>query len=107
MPGRVNYTTLEDVLEGAQAMVGTFSLDDHPVVVLFDFGASHTFISKACAIKNKLKIDCMKGSYNIHSPCGQIITNQITKGVPLNLAGKIFPTQIIILPSPQIDIILV
>jgi hypothetical protein len=44
----VNYTTVEDVPEGEQVLVGTFSLNGHPIVILFDSGASHDFISKAC-----------------------------------------------------------
>jgi hypothetical protein len=46
--GRVNYTTLEEVPEGTQVMAGTFSVNHYPVTVLFDSGASHTFISQAC-----------------------------------------------------------
>src|SRR6185503_3979479 len=48
-PGQVHYTTLEGIPEGAPVMTGTFSVNNHPVVVLFDSGASHTFISKECA----------------------------------------------------------
>jgi hypothetical protein len=46
--GRVNYTTIEDVSKGEQVLVSTFSLNGHPIVILFDSGASHDFISKAC-----------------------------------------------------------
>jgi hypothetical protein len=46
--GRANYTTIEDVPEGERVLMGTFSLNGHPVVILFDLGASHDFISKAC-----------------------------------------------------------
>jgi hypothetical protein len=46
--GRVNYTTMEDIPEGEQALMGTFSLNGHPTTVLFDSGASHDFIYKAC-----------------------------------------------------------
>jgi hypothetical protein len=33
--GRVNYTTLEDVSEGEQVLASMFSLNGHPIVVLF------------------------------------------------------------------------
>jgi hypothetical protein len=46
--GRVNYTTMEDIPEGEEVLMGTFSLNGYPAVVLFDFGATHNFISKAC-----------------------------------------------------------
>ena len=45
-PGQVHYTTLEGIPEGAPVMAGMFSVNDQPVTVLFDSGASHTFISK-------------------------------------------------------------
>jgi hypothetical protein len=47
----VNYTTLEDIPEGEHVPVGMFSLNGHPIVILFDFGASHDFISKTCTPK--------------------------------------------------------
>ena len=77
-----------------------------PVRVLFDSGASHTFISKECALKLGLEVECLKSSYSIHLPGGQIITNQMTRQVPLQLQGKICPTYFIIFPTQKVDIIL-
>jgi hypothetical protein len=49
---RVNYTAMEDSPEGEQVLVGTFSLNGYHAVVLFDSGATHDFISKACIWKS-------------------------------------------------------
>jgi hypothetical protein len=46
--GHINYTTMEDIPEGEQVLVGTFSPNGYPVVILFDSGGTHDFISKAC-----------------------------------------------------------
>ena len=105
-PGRVHYTTLEDVSKGAQVMAGMFSVHNHPVTILFDSGASHTFISKECAMKLGLEIESMAISYNIQSPGGQIITNQVARRVPLQLQGNFFTTSLIVLPTQKVDIIL-
>ena len=94
-PGRVHYTTLEGIPKGAPVMAGTFSINDQPVTVLFDSGASHTFISKECATRLGLEIGNMLIPYNIHSPGGQLITNQTVKQVPLQIQGKIFDTHLI------------
>jgi hypothetical protein len=53
---RVNYITMEDIPEGEQVLAGTFSLNGYPAVVLFDFGATHDFITKACAQRCQLSI---------------------------------------------------
>ena len=99
-PGQVHYTTLESIPEGAPVMSGTFSVNE-----LFDSGASHTFISKECAIRLGLKIESMPKPYHIHSPGGKLITNQFVKQVPLQLQGKKFPTALIMLPTQRVDII--
>jgi hypothetical protein len=36
---------MEDIPKGEQVLVGTFSLNEYPVVILFDSGGTHDFIS--------------------------------------------------------------
>ena len=103
-PGQVHYTTLEGILEGPPVMEGTFSVNEQPVTVLFDSGASHTFISEGCFVRLWLKIESMPKPYHIHSPGGKLITNQFVKQVPLQLQEKIFPTALIILPTQRVDV---
>jgi hypothetical protein len=47
--GRVNHTTVEDIPEGEEVLVGTFFLFGHPIIILFDSGASYDFMSSTCA----------------------------------------------------------
>ena len=49
--GRLNFTNLAELPEGAQIMSGTFSINHHPTVILFDSGASHSFISANLGLK--------------------------------------------------------
>jgi hypothetical protein len=44
--GKLNFTTLTDVPKGAAVLTGTFSIRDRPVRILFDSGATHSFISE-------------------------------------------------------------
>jgi hypothetical protein len=43
--GQLNFTALEELPKGAPAMTSTFSAFNQPALILFDFGASHSFIS--------------------------------------------------------------
>jgi hypothetical protein len=72
--GRVNYTTMEDIPEGKQVLVGTFSLNGHPAIILFDSGASHDFISRACTQKSQMAIEYLLAPYMISTPIGKIFT---------------------------------
>ena len=87
-------------------MSGTFYINEHPVTVLFDSGAPHTFISKGCVSRLGLEVESITRPYNIHSPGGRLVTNQLVRQVPLQIQGRIFATQLIVLPSQKMDIIL-
>jgi hypothetical protein len=52
----INYTIMEDIPEGEQVLVGTFSLNGYPVIILFDSGATHDFITKTCTQRCQLSI---------------------------------------------------
>ena len=54
--GRVNFTILVYLPEGAPVMTGTFSIHHKPAVILFDSGASHSFIGAKFGAK--LGLDC-------------------------------------------------
>jgi hypothetical protein len=49
--GRANFTTLEEIPLGEDVLAGTFFLYKHPIIILFDSGAMHDFLSLACAQK--------------------------------------------------------
>ena len=36
--GRLNFTTMADILEGAPVMTGIFSVLNYPAIILFDSG---------------------------------------------------------------------
>jgi predicted aspartyl protease len=88
--GHVNYTTMEDIPEGKQVFTGTFSLNGHPVIILFDSGASHDFISKAYTQKHQLAIEHMLTPYMVSTRGGKIITRQVVVNPSLNLGGRVY-----------------
>jgi hypothetical protein len=104
--GRVNYTTLEDVLEGEQVLASMLSLNRHPIVVLFDSGATHNFISMACTKSHRLIITHLSTLYMISTLGEKTVTQYLAKNTPLNLGGEVYKASLIILDSQGINVIL-
>ena len=78
--GYVHYTTIEEVPTGEVVMASIFLINKHPTIVLFDSGASHSFMSQAFASRHDQKIiEVSKGGYNISSAGGTISTKKIVK----------------------------
>jgi hypothetical protein len=104
--GRIYYTQVATTPEGEPVMMGTFLVANHPAVILFDSGASHTFISKKFV--ERYCIPCIESreGFIIHLPGGQIFTKEVAFHVPVTLAGRDFPTNMIVLKGQDIDVIL-
>jgi hypothetical protein len=70
--GKLNFTTLEELPEGAPIMTGIFSVYNQPTLILFDSGASHSFISQKFSAKCQLPFYLTQGSFMIATPRSKV-----------------------------------
>jgi predicted aspartyl protease len=101
-----NYTTVDEIPTGEEDLVGTFFLNEYPIIILFDSGTSHVFMSSTCAKKAKLSLTVSRAPYVISTPRSRVDADRIVQKVPLELSGRIFSTNLIILSGQGIDVIL-
>jgi hypothetical protein len=73
--GCANYTTVEVIPMGEEVLAGTFFLNEHPVIILFDSGASLDFMSSTCAKKANLSLVTSGAPYVISTPRGRVDAN--------------------------------
>jgi hypothetical protein len=97
---------VEEIPTGEEVLAGTFFLKEHPVIILFDSRVSHDFMSSTCAKKAKLSLVASGAPYVVSTPGGRVDANRIVQKVPLELSGRIFSTNLIILSGQGIDVIL-
>jgi hypothetical protein len=103
---QIYYTQVATTPESEPVMMGTFLVANYPAIILFDSGASHTFISKNFVEKHCIPyIESMEG-FIIHSPGGQIFTKEVAFHILVTLAGREFPTNMIVLKGQDIYVIL-
>jgi hypothetical protein len=96
---------MEEIPTGEEVLAGMLFLNECPITILFDSGASHDFMSFTCAKKVKLSLVASGVPYMISTPRGQVDANQVAQKVPLELSGRIFNTNLIILSGQGIDVI--
>ena len=80
--GRIYYTQVATTPEGKPVMMGTFLVANHPAVIIFDFGASHTFVSKKFVEKHCIPYTESREGFTIHSLGEQIFTKEVVYQVP-------------------------
>jgi hypothetical protein len=78
-------------------LAGTFILNERPIIIVFNSGASHNFMSSTCAEKAKLSLVATGAPYVISTPGGRVDADRIVQNVLLELSGRIFSTNLIVL----------
>jgi predicted aspartyl protease len=87
-------------------MTGTFSINHQLVIILFDSGATHSFISTNYGIKLGLDISPTNGAYRITTPGGKISSNQICRKVSIQLGSHLIKTDLLLLDLEGIAVLL-
>jgi hypothetical protein len=64
-----------------------FLVNSHPATVLFDSGASHSFISSSFVVKHHLPITIMKQIMLVSSPGGEMRTKYICPEISITIRG--------------------
>jgi hypothetical protein len=97
---------MSDIPEGALVLTGIFSINDTPVKILFDSGATHSFISEHLLGKLGLKGMQTKSAYKITTLGGNISSHLVTFGVALKMGSKVIRSNLITIKLEGMDAIL-
>jgi hypothetical protein len=65
--GKVNHMSVETAQENPQVVLGMFLVNSIPASVLFDSGASHSFISAQFVAKHSVPMQLMKQTMLVNS----------------------------------------
>jgi hypothetical protein len=96
----------EEAQQAQDVVLGMFLASSHPATVLFDSGASHSFISSSFVVRHQLPITIMKQTMLVSSPGGEMQTKHICPAISITIRGVDFLANLIVLDSKGIDIIL-
>jgi hypothetical protein len=86
--------------------VDMFPVDSHIAEVLFDTGATHSFITASWVEAHNLPITTMSTPIQIDSAGGRIRVDIICFNVSVEIRGIVFPANLIVMGTQGIDVIL-
>jgi hypothetical protein len=96
---------VEEAQEAPDVVIGMFLINDTSVVVLFNSGALHSFISAAYVGKHNLPLALLRCQMIVSSSGGDMPARQLCLKVNLKIRGVDFVANLIVLESKGIDVI--
>ncbi|RAV77534.1 hypothetical protein DBT52_09225, partial [Aerococcus mictus] len=104
--GRLNHVSVEEAEEDPGVLMGELRINNNLATVLFDSGASHSFISIAFAKDHKIPFEKMRCPLEISTPGSKWRTDGVTPEVQITIGYYSFPFTLVALSSSGIDVIL-
>src|SRR3954452_14585574 len=104
--GRVNQISAEEADGTSNVILGTLPVNFVPTSVLFNPGASHSFMSESYALRHDVSFGEMFTPMIIQTPGSKWQTNRVSHGNQVAIEGLVFLASLIALKSSDIDVIL-
>jgi hypothetical protein len=104
--GRLNHLEAEAVQETPGMIVGMFPVDSHITEVLFDTGATHSFITASWVEAYNLPITTMSTPNQIDSVGGRVRADSVCLNISVEIRGIAFLANLIVMSTQGIDVIL-
>ena len=104
--GHVNCVSAEEAHDDPNVVLGTLLVSCHPASVLFDTGASHSFISESYARLHNTAFCDMPTSMVIQTLGSKWQTSRVSHGNEIHVNRLVFLASLIALKSSDINIIL-
>jgi hypothetical protein len=102
---RVNQVSAEATADGADITIGMFYINSILAAILFDYGATHSFIFARYANTNELPLQTTQKPLVVITPKGPIEANYMTHRLTLTIMGREFWSTPIVLEESNIDLI--
>ena len=98
--------TAESAAEPPNVVIGMFMVNSRPVTMLFDTGATHSFITKSYVEQHSLFTIALKKCLLVSSPGGELRSHIVCPRVSIAIRGAKFSVNLMVLDTKGIDVIL-
>jgi hypothetical protein len=85
----VNHVAVEDAQAAPDVIIGMILINDNNAIVLFDSGASHSFVAANFVQKHNLPLSMLKNRMVVISPRGDMNARHVSPKVSILIGGRI------------------
>jgi hypothetical protein len=85
----VNHVAAEDAQVALDVIIGMILVNDSNAIVLFDFGASHSFVATNFVHKHNLPLSVLKNQMIVSSPGGDVHARHVCPKVSILIRGGV------------------
>ena len=104
--GQVNHVSVEEVEAQPDVVIGKFLVKSFTAIILFDTHASLSYISRGFVDKYKLPTKVLRTPMLVSSPGAEHMASEGCFQMTLTIGRHVFPTNLIILESQGLEVIL-
>ncbi|KAL0536706.1 hypothetical protein IC582_025666 [Cucumis melo] len=105
--GRVFATNKTEAERAGTVVTGTLPVLGHYVLVLFDSGSSHSFISSAFVLHARLEVEPLHHVLSVSTPSGEcMLSKEKVKACQIEVADHVIEVTLLVLDMLDCDVIL-
>jgi hypothetical protein len=102
----VNHLEAEAIQDAEDVVVGMFPVESYPAKVLFDMGATHSFVSTSWVESHNILIEPMISPLRVNSVGGKVQSDRICPNLMIEIRGIDFPSSLVVMGTQGLDVIL-
>jgi predicted aspartyl protease len=102
----MNHVAVEDSRAAPDVIIDMILVNVNNAIVLFDSGASHSFVAANFVQKHNLPLSMLKNRMNVSSPGGDMHARHVSPKVSILISEVEFLANLIVLESRGIAVIL-
>ena len=104
--GHLNHVNVEEAQEAPDVILGTFLVNSVPAQVLFDSGASHSFVTESFMDRSRMMPELLRRRMLVQIPGARIKASRVCPDIPVEIHGAKFPADLVVLGTEGLDVIL-
>jgi hypothetical protein len=104
--GKVNHLEAEAIQDAPDVAVRMFPIESHTTKVLFDTGATHSFVATSWVEAHNIPVEPMIRPLRVNSVGGKVQSDKMCSNLRIEIRGIDFPANLVVMGTQGLDVIL-